>query len=142
MKRAFGWLGVVGVVVIGCGADRPLPTGPTGICGARSGSYRFTFVEQSGNCGTTPDETIAAGNFSASLPATCTNNGSISADSCSETVDSVCPGATGYRVVRLGDLYWLVDGSSGSGTMQVRIEDISTGRVSCASGYNVTMTRL
>ncbi len=137
------WFGLIACVITSaCSSEDESASEP---CAQRSGTYRMTFVEQSGNCGTMPEQIVVATGQPETpqeVDPACTGTIGYSADNCVVTNDVTCPGATGYLVTQTGSFNWSQDGSSGSGTLQVRITRESDGILECSSVYAASYVRI
>lgn len=127
-------------VLYGCGglsADE--------VCDQRAGTYRAEFSESSGNCGYLPDQIFTV----TKQPETvndvsplCTGSIDYSDNNCRVTVDTTCPGATGYNIVQRGKADWSQDGSNGVATLQFMVLDAYTDFALCSSVYEVVYNRI
>ena len=137
MSRAFLFtLVFCGLSLVGCSDDSGSGE-PTGPCNDRSGTYRVTWVEQSGKCGAMPEQIVTG---KEGLDPACTGGTEFSSDNCEANMDITCPGATGYLVTLRGKVTWSVDGSLGTGTIQMLIVKESNGWTECSSVYSLTYT--
>lgn len=124
--------------MVSCGGGSSAPPGP---CAVRTGSYRTSFVERSGNCGPVPEQVSLQG--SPSLAAGCGSGSTLSADNCTLTLDLTCQNpTTGSALVEKGVIHWSEDGAMGGGIVQSIISNAATRAIECESTYNVTYSRL
>jgi hypothetical protein len=106
--------------------------------GELTGTWRFSYDEQNGNCGPIADETAV---FDPGAPTGCDENYSeVSADSCRLDLDFECPLADGQ-----GSQQWVMvveqtadDRLDGTATVQVSHPTIGT----CRSTYDIVAQRL
>lgn len=123
---------------IGCGSpgNDPAPQ-PTGTCAARSGTYRVSYVLQSGDCGPMPDQIFTAGAAGPPVggpPVTgCSDMGSTSADLCRMTIHYSCSDFS-----ERGTVDWDAAGNVGNGTVTIGRQSTTS---FCMGFYGVTYER-
>ena len=117
----------------------------TAPCAERAGTYHATWVEESGNCGYMPDETVTMDSQpkeAEEINDACTGTIVYSQDNCEATHDLVCAGSTGFTVTRKESETWDQDGSSGTSTVTLQVIKNADQSVQCSSVYRVTIERL
>ncbi len=113
----------------------------SGPCVDRSGTYLQSLTQQSGTCGPLADQVFNVDSGSSVVPSTCTNTSTSTADNCSVSFDTSCPGAAGYTVLQHGVGHWNMDGSEASGIVQIQLIENSSGLVKCSSTYDLSIQR-
>lgn len=139
MNRWVG-LGAVLVLVAGCAASSPDPTGP---CAKRSGTYRTTTTKQSGTCPNFTESISTITEQPTKIDPPCTGTLGYSADNCRVTFDSSCPEpnlGAGYTQRWRGTVDWDVNGSRGTGTLEVLVTR-PDGTLVCNGVYGVVDRR-
>lgn len=130
------------VLAVACGSDPDVAV----MCAERSGTYRTSFTERTGNCGQIPEQIDTLDEQPASPPKPCTD-GEIrySKDNCEVTnIDITCPEEgieRGATSIVSGKYRWSSDGGSGTGEANFVVKD-AQGLVLCQSSYDVVVTRL
>jgi hypothetical protein len=144
MRPSLASCALLALLALSCSsADSREESGP---CEQRSGTYRFSFAERSGNCGAIPEQIVTIDAQPMTPPAPCMS-GEIrySSDNCEVTnVNIVCPEngvAPGATSTSNGKYTWTRSASSGSGEVNMVVKDDS-GLVICQSSYSVSATRL
>lgn len=138
------WLALL-VLLPACSSSPAKPQGP---CALRDGTYRVSYTQVDGDCGTISDTVATAHEAQSDVGATgspaapCTGTVAISTDNCAtEIQNNRCPEAeSGYSVTN-GKATWAVDGSGGNGTVGAIGYD-ARGVERCQSTYDITWTRL
>jgi hypothetical protein len=131
-------LPVVLGAAIGCGSpgNDPAPQ-PAGTCAARSGTYRVSYVHQSGDCGAMTEQIFTVGiagpPVGGPAPTGCNDMGSESADRCSTAIHYSCADFS-----ERGTVDWDTAGNLGSGKVTIAWQ--TTTRF-CMSFYDVTYVR-
>jgi hypothetical protein len=144
VRAILGSCVLLGLVALGCSSgDDGEESGP---CEQRSGTYRFSFAQRSGNCGVIAEQILTIDAQPTTPPAPCLS-GEIrySSDNCEVTnINIVCPEdgvAPGATSTSNGKYRWSDSGSSGTGEVNMVVKDES-GLVICQSSYSVTAVRL
>jgi hypothetical protein len=122
---------VLGVLLLGCGGDN-------GPCAPRVGLYRWTLVQQSGNCGPLPEH-ITDGAFAITPSSGCAGSVTVTGDKCTETTQFRCDDAASFGEEN-ASLTWARDGESGAGIIELRhvLKGVAS---ACSSIYGMTARR-
>lgn len=105
-----------------CGCD---------FCTARSGSYRVTYEEESGNCGPLHEEIVTLDRQPTAVEPPCTGSIDYSSDNCEVTFSATCPDGSSST----GKALWDCDGAYGEATIELTAPG-------CSSIYHVEHERL
>ncbi|MEZ4376225.1 MAG: hypothetical protein R3B07_35805 [Polyangiaceae bacterium] len=116
-----------------------------GPCAQRSGTYRIVYTERSGNCGALTETIGTIDAQPTAPPAPCTGEIRYSEDNCEVTnVNITCPEpavSTGAYSIQNGKYSWSTDGSSGSGSLNLKVYD-GNDALLCQSTYSASAQRL
>lgn len=133
--------------LLACGDDAPSPSEPEDdfacALGALTGTWRITYAEQDGDCGSVPAETVSLGGSSSggggAGPCTYAPK-KPSADRCSLEFDFTCPTADGKGSQRWTGITRQVAEKKlvSDATAQVQHPDVGI----CRSTYTMAWTRL
>jgi len=120
----------------GTGAAKPTH------CVDRSGSYRVTWTERSGDCGPISEQVIVLDPMTVNQVTTaCKGTITTTGDNCSVTSDLVCTLPSGTVSENRATIHWSEDSSIGGGIVQLVLRADSNGP-GCNSTYDESYTRL
>src|SRR5450432_904906 len=131
---------VLVVSVVGCdsgGSGGGVTPPANGVCATRSGLYRESFTQESGNCGPVPDSVFNADdpNLGAGVMGMAPTG-----NACMGTVDITLT-TMGDTLHEVGTVMWNADSSRGSAHVGDTITDATTGVQLCSGIYTITFTR-
>ena len=130
----------------GCSGDDGGSKAPTGPCVAPNGTFRMVYTEQSGTCGPVTDTLVTLGDGAgsgSSSSVTCSGaTQSVSADKCSVSTTGLVCADTKTSIRSTSKFTWNPPATAATGTMQLILTDVPTGREVCNSVYGVTYSKL
>ncbi len=130
---------IVIVAMLGaCGGGDNDTGGP---CAQRSGLYRVTYVQKSGNCGPV-NEAVINMDAAGEMTGACSGTSALSPDGCEATVDLRCaqPGTNRWLLAR-GKTLWSASGSTGTSYFYLELQTMA-GAPLCAGTYDATFSRI
>jgi hypothetical protein len=129
-------------LLAGCASSSPKDE-PSGPCAKRTGTYRFSYHERSGDCGPQSESIVVVNGQPTDPGAGCIGTVGYTSDNCKVTTDATCSAEAlgkGLRTRLVGTTTWNHDGTQGGGVSQLSVLD-PAGKILCSSTYDIAIVK-